>query len=726
VYPDAWTVQSVVASVAARENTLFGCTENSSDVNTVGGRSLVFALLIILMTVTSGIAVANPASAADGDAVYRVAVQQNGTDEEQNETTPHRNPDNYSEDGDLNSVEGWLSDRLSTQLGESAIQLSEGEYELAKDYVDEEYRERLGQYVDVAGETDGESQEDEFEEAGEKQSRLSDTVQEYRETKDEYEAAREAGDEERARERARELETLANEIESLGGSVRESYDKIENQTNSDLSEADTAVENVTQTIQTEQAAVREQSFEKTELTLTAERETISFLDPLVAAGELRTADGTPIANEEIRLDVGNHTKWVTTDSAGAFALEYRPIDEQLSTNELAVQYVPKTQSVYLGDETNVSVSIEQTEPTVSLSEVSREVSYNDEAAVAGELAVDGTPVDGVTLAVVLEGEQIGTTTVTDGEFSGMGTVPASVPDGEAELGVRLPFDDQALAATTNTTTVTVRETESKLSIEGESTGNQEITVNGTLSTVGSDGVAGEIVQIRVDGTVVSTVTTEEGGAFGETVSVPDSVSGNDVTVTAIYEGRGSNLAPTTAEVAITIGEAGTQLPTSIMLAGGFLVLIIAGLGLWWYRRSAAESPSGSQAGDRRSTDETTTAEESSAPSPDTVTPLLERAHEQLTSGRPDDAARTSYAAVRQALEAQIDKQGALTHWEFYRTYRSEDAPDAELLHDITQGYEHAAFGRDSVSIDEASGILERARQLCGSDGSSSDGAPADD
>ncbi|TMT87957.1 hypothetical protein E2L06_10785 [Haloterrigena sp. H1] len=672
-------------------------------------------------------AVANPASAADGDAVYRVAVQQNGTDEEQNETTPHRNPDNYSEDGDLNSVEGWLADRLSTQLGESAIQLSEGEYELAKDYVGEDYRERLGQYVDVAGETDGESQEDEFEEAGEKQSRLSDTVQEYRETKDEYEAAREEGNEQRARERARELETLANEIESLGGSVRESYDKIENQTNADLSEADTAVENVTETIQTEQAVVREQSFEKTELTLTSERETISFLEPLVATGELRTADGTPIANEEIRLTIGNHTKWVTTDSAGAFTLEYRPTDEQLSTDKLAVQYVPKTESVYLGDETNVSVSIEQAEPTVSLSEVSSEVSYNDEAAVAGELAVDGTPVDGVTLAVVLEGEQIGTATVTDGEFSGTGTVSASVPDGVAELGVRLPFDDQALAATNNTTTVTVRETESKLSIEGESTGSREITVNGTLGTASGDGVAGETVQLRIDGTSVGTVTTGEGGSFGETVSVPDSISGSDVTVAVVYEGSGSNLAPTTAETVVVIGQTGTQLPTSVWLAGGFLAVIAAGLGFWWYRRSATEIPSGGPADDRQSTlDGTTATKKSSDLSSDTVTPLLERAHEQLTSGRPDDAARTSYAAVRRALAARMDKQGALTHWEFYRTYRSEDVPDAELLHDITQGYERAAFGRESVSTDEASGILERARRLCGSDESSSDGAPADD
>ncbi len=695
--------------------------------NPVGSRSFAVALLITVLAVTSGMVMANPASAADSDTGHRVTVQQNNTDEKRNETTPHRNPDTYSEDGDLNSVEGWLADRLSTQLGDGAIHLSEGEYELAKDSVGEDYHERLGQYVDVAGETDGEGYEDEFEEAGEKQSQLSETVQEYRETKNEYEAAREAGNEERARERARELETLANEVESLGGSVRESYDKIENRTNADLAEANTAVKNLTETIQTEQTAVREQSFVETELTLTPERETISFHDPLVAAGELRTANGTPIANKEIRLGVGTHTERVTTDAAGTFTLEYRPTDEQLSSDEFTVQYVPKTQSVYLGDETNVSVSIEQAEPTVALNEVSREVSYSDEAAVAGELTVDGIPVDDVTLAVVLEEEQIGTVTVTDGVFNGTATVPASIPDGEAELDVRLPFDDQALAATTNTTTVIVRETQSELSVEGELADNQEITVNGTLSTGGGDGVEGQTVRLRVDGTAVGTVTTGAGGSFGGTVSIPDSVSGNDVTVTTVYEGRNTNLAPATAETVVMIGEAGAQLPTSIWLAGGFLVLIAAGLGFWWYRRSVVASTSDSPAGNRQSTlDGTPAAEKPADPSPETVTPLLERAHEQLTNGRSDDATRTSYAAVRRALAAQIDTQDAMTHWEFYRTYRNEGSTDAELLQEITQGYERAAFGRESVSTDEASGILERARTLCGSNESTSDSALADD
>jgi len=192
---------------------------------------------------------------------------------------------------------------------------------------------------------------------------------------------------------------------------------------------------VTTEIRSEQAIVREQQFTETELSLTPDQETISFLEPLVATGELRTADGASIANEEVRLDVGNHTERVTTDSAGGFTLEYRPTDESLSADELRIQYVPESQSTYLGDETNVSVSIDQVDPTVSLEEAPSELSYGEQHAVAGELRVDGIAVDNVSLAVTVDGERIGTAPVQNGVFETSASLPAGVEDGQQELTV---------------------------------------------------------------------------------------------------------------------------------------------------------------------------------------------------------------------------------------------------------------------------------------------------
>lgn len=701
---------------------------NGAVVNTIGGRALVLALCVLSLTVTGGVALTGSTAAADGDAVRRIAPQQSDTLDDQNETPPHRNPDDYSEDGDLEGVEAWLTERLTNRLSEGAIELSEGEYDRAKGYVDAEYREQLDQYVDVAGQTEGESREAEFEEAGEQQARLTEAVQEYRETKAAYEDARRAGDDDRARELARELETLAAEIDSLGGSVRKQYETIETETGADLSEPETAVANVTEGVQAEQTVVRAQEFEETELTVTPERSEISFREPLIATGQVQTVDGEPIANEEIQLAINNHTERVTTDTSGAFTLEYRPTNESVAADTLGIRYVPATQSPYLGDETNVSVSIEQVDPTVSMTETSDAVSYETEAAVAGELSVDGVPVDGVPLAVVLDGERIGTVTVTDGTFDGTVGVPASVLTGERDLTVRLPFEDQALAPTTATTRVRVRETETSLSVDATPAGDRTLTITGTLRTADSEGISEEPVQFRIDGATVGTVTTQADGTFEDTVSVPGSMDEGDITLVAAYDESDSNLAPTDTETVVTLGTTGSGPSTTAWLAGGFLAVIAIGGGVWWFRRFTGEgSSSGDAAGDRGSTTDGPTAVDPAAESsPDAVESLFDQASEQLSRGQPDAAVQTGYAAVRRVLASQLDAPEALTHWEFYRTYRRTDAPDAELLYAVTEHYEHATFGYGGVSRDQAANSLTHARRLCGLDEQPEDGVRADD
>ncbi|MDS0475726.1 DUF4129 domain-containing protein [Natrinema sp. 1APR25-10V2] len=670
-----------------------------------------------------GLAASSATVAADGDAVQRIAAQQNAT-ENRSEIPAHRNPDDYAENGDLAAVEGWLTERLTSQLGEGAIQLSEGEYDLASEYVGEEYRERLGQYVDVAGETEGEGLADEFERAGEKQARLSEAVQEYRQTKAQYETARENGNEDRARELARKLESLATEIESLGGEVREHYNEIESATGGNLSESDAAVENVTTDIRSEQAVVRAQEFVETELTLTADREGISFLEPLVATGELRTADGAPIANEEIRLTIGARTERVTTDATGAFTLEYRPREESLSTANLTIEYVPDPQSVYLGADANVSVSIEQVEPTVSLTETPSELSYGEGGAVTGELRVDGVAVDNVALPVTVDGQRVGTATARNGTFQTAVSLPASVDDGRRNLTVRLPFEDRALAAAATTTTVAVRQTKTTLSIDAVPAGDRSLTVDGTLETVAGDGVRGESVMLRVDGSTVATATTGANGTFEETVTLPDSVQGGEVTVTAAYEASRSNLKGATAHAVVAIGEAQPGPSNTVWLGAGFIALIAVSIGVWLARRSGGNEPTPT---DSPETDNPAGEPAAAARLADgeAVASLLDQARDQLAAGRPNGAARTGYAAVRRALASHVDARSALTHWEFYRTYRSDTADDAALLRDVTEAYERAAFDRDGVSADEAAHVLERARHLCDLEEPAADGI-ADD
>ena len=473
-------------------------------------------------------------------------------EEAENETKRHENPDEYGEDGDLDGLEGWLAGRLGGQLGDSAIQLSEGEYELARQFVGDEYRDRFGQYVDVAGQTDGESHEETFEDARTEQERLVNQTEEYEETREAYEEAHREGDTERARELARELDELADEINATGTTLRGHYEVLDNQTDADLSEADQAIATLVEEIQVEQADILAAEFVETELVVDAERTTISFLDPLVATGQLRTVDGDPIADETVRLSIAGDDQLVETDADGGFEFTYRPTDLPLSTSSVTVEYLEDTRSVYLGSTASVSVTVEQVEPSLAVDATPGEIAYGDAVPASGELIVEGVPVDGVTLDVILDGQTIGTVGVSDGSFDGAGDVPATIPDGEHSLAVRLPYEDRALAGVVETRSVTVSETDTTLSVNASQAGDGTVRVTGDLETVDGLGVGGEPVDVSIDGTTVATVTTDGDGRFAETVSVPDAVEYGERDVAAAYRGAGSNLGPAEAETVVDL------------------------------------------------------------------------------------------------------------------------------------------------------------------------------
>ncbi|QFU82264.1 hypothetical protein [Natronorubrum aibiense] len=692
---------------------------------TAVGRTIVLVVLLVCLPLTAvGGAVAAPADSTN----ERVAFQQDTPDDgsEDNETVRHQNPDEYDEDGDSEATERWLSDWMSSQLEGSAVELSEGEYDLAREYVDEEYRDRFEQYVDVAGDTES-GANNSYEEAQNEQEELTDSVEEYQDLKSQYEASRETGNEERARELARELEVLSNDIESSSQQLQDHYGAISEDEDIDLSDASAAIETVNQDVQTEQEVIRESEFVETELTIEPTNTDISFTEPLVGTGELRTADGEPIANEEIRLDIGNQTIQAETDGAGSFDFEYRPISAPLSAETVTVRYAPETQSVYFGSETDVAVSIEQVEPTITAPVVDPEqVAFGDELVVESELYVDGVPVDGVPLSVSSGGEFLGVTETVNGSFTGSATVPAGISAGEQSVRVALPFEDRALASTEAETTVTVTETEPDLSISASQTDNSEVAVNGTLEAAGN-GVGAQSVQLLVDGEVLETVTTDETGAFTGSVSLPEGTTAGDVQLVAVYDDDGTNLARTEAATTVSLSSASNSsafLPTWMWLVLGLSVVVAGVAGVYWYRdRTESTSPSDSQA-DESDPVATVDSVESSSLSQ----ALLSQAATQLSRGDADGAVQNGYAAVRTHLESQLEIAGALTHWEFYRQYRERDPASADsvtTLRDVTEGYEQATFGREGISEHDAETVLERARALCGLEETTST-SPADD
>jgi len=677
-----------------------------------------------------------------GSETATLLAVQNETEAE-NVTRRHENPDDLNEGGDLGQVESWLSGWLAGQLSESVIQLSEDQYEFARQFLGESFRDRLGQYVDVAGETEESSDEvveeteAAFRETRDTQEQLTDTVEEYEETRETYEDAREENDTERARDLARDLNDRATEIGTQIDVLRQLYERLEAVSGEDLSEAIAALDDLDAEIQAEVSEIRAVEFVETELTVESAQERISFLDPLAATGRLSTAGGEPVANERIRLTIAGQSRQVETDASGAFEFTYRPVVLPVATSSLSVQYVPDDQSVYLGSEASVPVTVDQVQPQIDDLASPDELAYAETIPVSGDVAVEDIPVSGVSLEILVAGQRLGTTQLTRGSFDTAVTVPASVPDGDRELVVRLPEEDRAIAGASDSRAVTVRETATVLSVNATQVTDSEMAVTGTLETIDGVGVGGEPVQVSVDGQVVATVTTDDDGAFAEQVSVSVPSTGREYLVGAAYEQPGTNLGPAEAETIVEMrpgvvtvdengtgtsgengtgagdengaggeaGDSGSGFPGSIV-AGGTpaWVWLGAGLGvavavpvLWWVGRRwsirlprpeiglvtflRGGPPQATVASETTAPEEDgdgdgTAGDESGQETPDSpIVLLLRHAGEQLQAGQSGEAIQSCYAAVRHDIESRLDTASALTHWEFYREVHEAAAAD---------------------------------------------------
>jgi hypothetical protein len=676
-----------------------------------------------------------------------VQTQDNETETSDNETetsdngiTRHRRPEDHGADED--DLGGWLSDQLANRFGEGAIQISEGQYDSARNLFGEEYEEQLGQYIEVTNA--GEEEEQRLREAGDKQEELADLLAEFEETRGAYEQALDAGDADRARELARELVALADQIESLSVDLQELLDEIEEITGEDLSEAIESVSEVSEEIKSEAQSIAAEQLTETELDIDTAQDSASFLDPLEVNGTLTTADGDPIANNTVRLRFASDVQapgatpedvLVTTDENGSFTATYRPTSVSTDISSLEVEYIPAIDSEYLGSSDSVTVHIEQVEPALTLASAPDTVSFGTELTVSGDLGVEDIPVDGVPLEIRLGGQRLGTVHVSNGSFTETVVVPATVPDGERELTVQLPYENRALAGVDETRAVTVEETATALSTTAMAAST--IEVNGTLQTVDSVPVADQPVYIRLNGTDVTTVRTTDDGAFAATIEIPDELHNQEVTVTVVYQGSGANLAPSQDEHTVVIppggngedpgqssadGDTGplsaiagddTGLSSAVgVILGLGVVLVLAGI-IWLYRRESDDSPADSQGGQSGSD---STGGKTTTKATETAS-LLDQATEHLQRGRPDRAVQTGYVAVRRHLESELGITGPLTHWEFYRNCQhSEQLGENDgdnLLRSVTERYERATFGSDDLSIAEGERALTRARQLCG-------------
>jgi len=182
--------------------------------------------------------------------------------------------------------------------------ISQAEYDQARSLLGDEYDETLSQYVTVAGETEQEESAEAFQTAQEDAAELATLREEFETTRAEYEEAVDDGDTERARQLARELARLAEEIDGVTVRLDEQLATVENTTGSDLSAVRDDIETIRlSTAETASAATRAE-FTETTITANATPAEFSFQNATRITGTIQMSNGTAVSNDRVTLQVG--------------------------------------------------------------------------------------------------------------------------------------------------------------------------------------------------------------------------------------------------------------------------------------------------------------------------------------------------------------------------------------------------------------------------------------
>jgi hypothetical protein len=461
---------------------------------------------------------------------------------------PHRRPSNVEDDGDPTLLRSRFNGELAGSLIESVEALRERDYDEAEAAIGPEYDQLLRQY-----EASGGDAATLFNETRLSQEEAIEIAREYQAVRDEYTSALADDDEAAAREAARELQAVAEEATIVAENASANYEALDNVTDEDLGEIAQAVEEVSDQVSADASRIRDSELEPTELTIDADSETASFVDPVRLNGTLRTADGEPVSNRSISLRFAatqsagstettgseNNTQppvdnssinrtdtqatktessrepfesspvQTTTDADGNFTVTYRPVQYPLAADTLIVRFVPEPDSVYVDTEASTPLSIsEQTQATVAIEAASNTTRFDAEVRTNGTVRTAGRPVGGLPIEASLGEWTLGqTTTDANGTFSMDGQLPASVPDGQQNLSARIAMSDRAVSTAVDTTPITVAATETTLDVgtttqsapEAATTTNESTEGTPTNRTTPADTATGS--ELAVTGTL---------------------------------------------------------------------------------------------------------------------------------------------------------------------------------------------------------------------------------
>lgn len=720
----------------------------------------VVLLLVATPVATAATAVAGgappperPAPAAtDGGAFQQ---QQTTPTTDNNSTVRHENPDDADEEGNLTDLQLWLAGQMDDAFVDCARLAQEANTngtEQTCEALSEEFPSLAAQYAALAETTEDRGDDNVsrvLNRTAERQRAFVRAVREYRTTLAAYREARRQNQPERAQTLARELSRQGDRVETLGEQLSVGYETISRNGTLEVEPAGEVTRNVTANVSETTDEVRNAEFDPPALTVSSNSSNASFVAPATIRGQLRTENGTALANRTIAVGTPGPTLRTRTNADGEFAVTYRPTTAPTGPVTVVATYVPGNDSEYTATTARTQLSVVATEGVIRLNHTPSSLAFGDEMRVRGTLRVAGRDVAGVPVVVTLGGVAFDATgTNESGGFVVSEPLPASVPTGSPTLTVSLAREGRAVTADPASATVGVDRTTPELSVRTNRTDANATRVSGRLAVVDAPVPDAEL-EIRNGTETLATVTTGENGAFRTDVPLSGVPANGSAVLTVAYDPPGGNLAPVDVRVDVGPAPGAAGIPDvdtrfglgpldelgvdSTLIAVGVLALLAAlvvtsGTGGSGRIRSTTgrllSGVAGAFGGDRGEPDRTPgvnadianadflDGDESPVDDSDAGAMLLDAAEIQLRGERGeqiDRAVIVAYAAVRRRLDSRFGIDPSLTHWELLARYRdSLDEESSEALERLTAAYERAAFSPTRSTTETADEALKSA------------------
>jgi cell fate (sporulation/competence/biofilm development) regulator YlbF (YheA/YmcA/DUF963 family) len=725
---------------------------------------VVVAFLLVVMSVPFSVGAGatttgGAAADADGSAALAGVGSPMLAQQENNTTVRHEDPDATDENGDIAAIRRQLAGQMNEITVDCSEGISVGNYDACEE-IDEdgEYGDALSKYVEVTG-RDGGGEDSEtaesYRDLQEEQQEFANETSEFRQTYQEYQEARRNGNTSRARQLARELLELREDIQRTGTNVSRSSTEVSNRTGVSLASVEQNTQSVSRNVSNTTETVATAVFVPTEMTATREGAgNISAREPLVVSGTVQTTNGSRVPNGSVVLATGpgrdapvvSRTR-TPVNASGAYRLTYQPTAIQTGNRTLSVRYVPPATSVYRVANVSVQATVEGVQATVSLQDVNDSAQYGDTVGGVAtlEIAEDGanTSLPEVPLTASLGGrELVSSRTGPNGSVALRGPLPARIDSGVQTLRVRGPSSGRAVVVEPMSREVRVQSSATQLDARVVQTAIAErrVRVVGQLVARG-EGVPEQEIVVRIGGEQVRTLQTNASGYYRGTVTIPNAsfpATGQaSLGVVVAYDGTGTNLesARTRQDVVVRSGVAaessagdrivgfvssnpivvGAVVGLTLLAAGGFVAM---------RRRRTGEDVDATGEDSERSSGADAVAQNGSAGS-EATNPNLETIRDALSDGAYSRAVLSGYAALRQGLAVT---EGPATHWEFYRMATESGLSEAQLdaLREVTEAFEQVSFAGQTPDEETAATVLERVRAALDKGESGVDAAGADD